>query len=101
MHHSAVSFTLEAFRNTKNGLYTFVGNWRFQSGYIDTADSSEDVVSLSLWNTSYGKASQIVWSSYPTRLYVYDSIGNLKVNTSTYFSGLGNGFVWKYQDAYI
>lgn len=101
MNHAAVTFTLEAYRNSKNGLYTFVGNWKFKSGQIDTSDSSEDVVSLSLWNTSYGKPSGIVWASYPTRLFVYDSIGNLKVNTSTHFNSSTNGFVWKYQDVYV
>ncbi|TYS62524.1 hypothetical protein FZC76_20700 [Sutcliffiella horikoshii] len=101
LHHSDVNISLERYRNSKNGLYTLIGNWEFAAGKIDTSDSSDDVVSLSLWKTDYSRPSGIVFASYPTRLYVYDSLGSLRVNTSSHFNGLSNGFIWKYADKYV
>lgn len=100
-HHSDVSFTLDYYKNSYNGLYTVIGNWKFAAGKIDTDDSSEDVVGLSLWKTDYTAPSGIVWASYPTRLYVYDSLGSLRVNTDTHYKAQKSGMVWKYQDKYV
>lgn len=100
-HHAAVSFSFDYYKNSYNGVYTAIGNWSFAAGQIDTSAGSREVLSLSLWTTSYGKPSGIVWSSYPTRLYVYDSLGGMKENTSTHRSTLSNGFIWDYQDAYV
>lgn len=98
--HSLVNFTFDYYRDLETGKYVLIGNWSFEAGRIDTSTGSEEVVSLSLWKTDYTSPSGITWSSYPTRLVVRDSLGTERINTTTYYSAQGNGFIWKYQDYY-